>query len=90
MSADHPVVAYDGGDGSVGARVWWLLRWAGHDEVAVLDGGYAAWTRENRPVSTDEPSPGPGDVIVTPGAMPWWMPLVPPDSPASGRTAARA
>lgn len=65
-----PVVAYDDRDGSVAARAWWLLRWAGHAEVAVLDGGYAAWTEEGRPVSTDEPRPTPGDVVVTPGGLP--------------------
>ncbi|QQQ77950.1 sulfurtransferase [Saccharothrix sp. 6-C] len=67
---DHPVVAYDGGDGSVAARAWWLLRWAGHPEVAVLDGGFAAWTAEGRPVDAGTPSPVPGDVVVTPGGMP--------------------
>ncbi len=66
----HPVVAYDGGDGSVAARLWWLLRWAGHTEVAVLDGGYAAWVAEDRPVTTEVPEPVPGDLTVRPGAMP--------------------
>jgi len=66
----HPVVAYDGGDGSVAARVWWLLRWSGHREVAVLDGGFAAWTAENREVTADTPTPEPGDITVRPGAMP--------------------
>ncbi|WP_367130787.1 sulfurtransferase [Saccharothrix sp. HUAS TT1] len=66
----HPVVAYDGGDGSVAARAWWLLRWAGHAEVAVLDGGFAAWTAEGLPVNADVPSPIPGDVVVRPGGMP--------------------
>lgn len=66
----HPVVAYDDGDGSIAARVWWLLRWASHPEVAVLDGGYAAWTEEGRPVTADVPSPEPGDLVVTPGGMP--------------------
>jgi thiosulfate/3-mercaptopyruvate sulfurtransferase len=37
------------------ARLWWMLRWLGHDAVAVLDGGFAAWTREGRPVSADLP-----------------------------------
>ncbi|ACU35417.1 sulfurtransferase [Actinosynnema pretiosum subsp. pretiosum] len=65
-----PVVAYDDGDGSVAARAWWLLRWAGHDQVAVLDGGYAAWSAEGRPVTAEEPEPEEGDVVVRPGRMP--------------------
>jgi thiosulfate/3-mercaptopyruvate sulfurtransferase len=42
---DHnvQVVAYDQGTGAYAARLWWLMRWAGHTRVAVLDGGYAAW-----------------------------------------------
>jgi thiosulfate/3-mercaptopyruvate sulfurtransferase len=66
----HPVVAYDAGDGSVAARLWWLLRWSGHDAVAVLDGGFAGWQAEGRPVSIDEPAVEPGDVVVRPGGMP--------------------
>jgi thiosulfate/3-mercaptopyruvate sulfurtransferase len=53
---DTQVVAYDGHGGMFAARVWWMLRWLGHDAVAVLDGGYAKWTAESRPVSTDVPS----------------------------------
>jgi thiosulfate/3-mercaptopyruvate sulfurtransferase len=37
------VVAYDAGPGYFAARLWWMLRWAGHDAAAVLDGGIAAW-----------------------------------------------
>ncbi|RSD22775.1 sulfurtransferase [Amycolatopsis eburnea] len=70
VRAGHPVVAYDDADGSVAARAWWLLRWAGHEEVAVLDGGYAAWSAEGHPVSTEQPAPEPGDIEVHPGAMP--------------------
>jgi thiosulfate/3-mercaptopyruvate sulfurtransferase len=66
----RPVVAYDDGNGSIAARLWWLLRWAGHDRVQVLDGGYAAWSSEGRPVSTEVPTPEPGDVTVRPGHMP--------------------
>jgi thiosulfate/3-mercaptopyruvate sulfurtransferase len=65
-----PVVVYDADNGSVAARAWWLLRWAGHDQVRVLDGGYAAWTAEGRAVTTDVPAPTPGDVTVRPGHMP--------------------
>jgi thiosulfate/3-mercaptopyruvate sulfurtransferase len=67
---DRPVVAYDSGDGSIAGRLWWLLRWAGHSEVAILDGGYAAWEAEGRPITTDEPAVEPGDIEVRPGAMP--------------------
>jgi thiosulfate/3-mercaptopyruvate sulfurtransferase len=48
------VVAYDW-TGEHAARFWWLLRWLGHDEVAVLDGGYKAWEAAGRPL-TSEPS----------------------------------
>jgi thiosulfate/3-mercaptopyruvate sulfurtransferase len=70
VDAGDPVVVYDALDGSVAARAWWLLRWAGHREVAVLDGGYAAWTAEGRPVTTDVPAPSAGDIVVEPGHMP--------------------
>ncbi|PPK62200.1 sulfurtransferase [Actinokineospora auranticolor] len=70
VRADTPVVAYDSDNGSVAARAWWLLRWAGHREVAVLDGGYAAWTAAGQRVTTEVPTPPPGDFTVTPGHMP--------------------
>ncbi len=70
VRAGAPVVAYDADNGSIAARVWWLLRWAGHDEVRVLDGGYAAWVAEGRLVTTDVPTPEPGDVTVRPGQLP--------------------
>jgi thiosulfate/3-mercaptopyruvate sulfurtransferase len=37
------------------SRLWWMLRWLGHDKVAVLDGGFAKWTKEGRPVTIDVP-----------------------------------
>ncbi len=46
------VVCYDAGPGAYAARLWWMLRWVGHDAVAVLDGGFAAWVAEGRPVAT--------------------------------------
>ncbi len=70
VSESRPVIAYDDADGSVAARAWWLLRWSGHRRVAVLDGGFAAWRSEGRPVSRAEPRPAPGDVVVRPGALP--------------------
>ncbi len=49
------VVAYDTMGGMWAARLWWMLRAFGHDRVAVLDGGWAKWESEERPVSTDVP-----------------------------------
>jgi thiosulfate/3-mercaptopyruvate sulfurtransferase len=55
IDATKQVVAYDQGPGMYAARLWWMLRWLGHDAVAVLDGGFAAWTREGRPVTAAIP-----------------------------------
>ena len=49
------VVCYDGGPGSIAARLWWMLRWIGHDAVAVLDGGFGKWLKEGRPTSAEVP-----------------------------------
>lgn len=69
---DSEVVVHDGGDGTAAARAWWLLRWAGvpADRVAVLDGGWAAWTAGGHPVTAEPSRPEPGDVVVRPGALP--------------------
>jgi thiosulfate/3-mercaptopyruvate sulfurtransferase len=46
------VVAYDQDNGMFASRLWWLLRWLGHDDVAVLDGGFAKWIAEGRETAT--------------------------------------
>jgi thiosulfate/3-mercaptopyruvate sulfurtransferase len=46
------VVAYDQGNGAFASRLWWLLRWAGHRKVAVLNGGFVAWQQARLPVET--------------------------------------
>jgi thiosulfate/3-mercaptopyruvate sulfurtransferase len=43
------VVTYDQDAGMYASRLWWMLKWLGHDAVAVLDGGLAKWTAEGRP-----------------------------------------
>ena len=48
------VVTYDQENGMFASRLWWLLRWLGHDAVAVLDGGFKKWTAERRPVESGE------------------------------------
>jgi thiosulfate/3-mercaptopyruvate sulfurtransferase len=52
IEAASQVVAYDQDTGMYASRLWWLLRWVGHDGVAVLDGGFAKWVQEHRPVAT--------------------------------------
>lgn len=60
------VVCYDAGSGAFAARLWWMLRWAGHDAAAVLDGGFAAWTAEGRPVSTEAVARNPARFVARP------------------------
>ena len=48
------IVVYDGGNMMAAARVWWMFRVFGHDDIQVLDGGLAKWMAEGRPVD-DEP-----------------------------------
>jgi thiosulfate/3-mercaptopyruvate sulfurtransferase len=49
---DTQVIAYDHDTGMYASRLWWLLRWMGHDRVAVLDGGFTRWIAEGRPVES--------------------------------------
>jgi thiosulfate/3-mercaptopyruvate sulfurtransferase len=65
ISAAVQVVAYDQDAGAYASRLWWMLRWLGHDDAAVLDGGFAKWTREGREI---EPGwrPVPSSRVFTP------------------------
>jgi thiosulfate/3-mercaptopyruvate sulfurtransferase len=78
IDATKQVVAYDQGPGAYAARLWWMLRWLGHEAAAVLDGGYAVWAREGRPVTS-------ADTVVHPA------PFVPrPARPVVGTDAVAA
>jgi thiosulfate/3-mercaptopyruvate sulfurtransferase len=60
------VVAYDDMSGSFAVRLWWMLRWLGHDRVALLDGGIPLWVKEGRPLAKDVPAPRPGAFVPRP------------------------
>jgi thiosulfate/3-mercaptopyruvate sulfurtransferase len=64
------VIAYDDAGGAVAARLWWLLRWVGHQQVGLLDGGWQAWLASGMPVDTNTPALFSGLYPVDPGAMP--------------------
>src|SRR6266849_10702937 len=53
------VVAYAETDHSGAARLWWALRFYGHEQVAVLNGGWTRWVSYSRPVTTEVPRPSP-------------------------------
>ena len=57
------VVAYDDSRFAFAARLWWLLRYLGHNAVALLDGGWNKWQKANYPISTTTPEPAKGDFI---------------------------
>jgi len=54
IAPDSQVIVYDQDSGGWASRLWWSLRYLGHDAVALLDGGWAKWTQEGRPVATGE------------------------------------
>ena len=66
VGPDTHVIAHDFGDGSTAARVWWLLRYFGHDRLSLLDGGSARWAAEGRPLSDEVPSYPKGTFTPTP------------------------
>ncbi len=79
VSATRGVVVYDQGSSLAAARAWWLLRYFGHSEVAVLDGGLAAWASAGLPMQSGDgvglvagrgEQPGAQPFVARPGAMP--------------------
>ena len=55
ISEGTQVVVYDDEAGKIAARLWWMMRWADHEAVAVLDGGLPAWTAGGGPLSSEVP-----------------------------------
>jgi thiosulfate/3-mercaptopyruvate sulfurtransferase len=65
------VVVYDERGGIYAARLWWILNYFGHPDVALLNGGWVKWTADQRPVTTDAPAPAAGRFTARP--RPQWL-----------------
>ena len=71
IDAGVQVAAYDDFGGGIAARLWWMLRWLGHDAVAVLDGGWPAWQKNGFPTRSGEETRPPRPFA--PRARPEWI-----------------
>lgn len=60
VDSSKQVVVYDDSFGAMAVKMWWLLRWLGHDNVALLDGGLPKWMKEKRPMTAELPQMTPG------------------------------
>ncbi len=69
VSGDRPVVVYDDWAGRAAARCWWLLRWAGHRDVRVLDGGWSAWLAAGGAQESGHTRPERGTFTLEPGSV---------------------
>lgn len=71
LTENHEVVVYDGGDGLLASRAWWILRWAGIGDVLVLSGGLRAWEAEGFATAGGPGNlPQPGHFTVSVGNLP--------------------
>lgn len=59
VDGSKQVVVYDDSFGAMAVRMWWLLRWLGHEAVALLDGGFPKWLKERHPVTAKLPEARP-------------------------------
>jgi thiosulfate/3-mercaptopyruvate sulfurtransferase len=66
VTAGRQVVAYDSSQNNYAGRVWWTLRWLGHQAAAVLDGGLGKWKAEGRALTAAVPAPRPARFTGTP------------------------
>ena len=67
VGPDTQVIAYDNEGGIFASRLWWLLRWLGHERAAVLDGGLAAWKRAKLPLEEQCPEVAPARFVAKRG-----------------------
>jgi 3-mercaptopyruvate sulfurtransferase SseA/imidazolonepropionase-like amidohydrolase len=67
------LVVYDDRGGVYAARLWWLLNYYGHSNVALLDGGWTKWTIERRPISTTAPAAREAGAPFTARPQPQWL-----------------
>ena len=65
VDSNKQVIAYDDAGGPYAARLWWLLRWLGHDNVAILDGGINKWLAEGRAIERASPKAIPETFLAT-------------------------
>jgi thiosulfate/3-mercaptopyruvate sulfurtransferase len=70
VRGDRPVVVYDDWGGRAAARAWWLLKYHGHRDVRVLDGGLSAWLAVGGELEKGLVTPEPGDFEARPGHLP--------------------
>ena len=66
ISPDTQVVVYDDKNGAIAARLWWMLRYLGHEAVAVLDGGLAAWLQQGGALDQNENKPAYTNFVAKP------------------------
>lgn len=71
VDGSKQVVVYDDSFGSMASRMWWDLRWLGHDSVALLDGGVQRWIRDGHPMSADAPVIIPTEFKAQPDSSMW-------------------
>ena len=69
VSPKTMIVGYDSTGGSYASRLWWMVKWVGHAQVAVLDGGLQAWTAAGYQVTKDVPAPRPATELTLRDAL---------------------
>jgi thiosulfate/3-mercaptopyruvate sulfurtransferase len=68
ITAQSHVVVYDDLGGNFAVRLWWMLRWLGHERTALLDGGFPLWVKQGRPLTQEAPAPRKGAFVPRPHA----------------------